>query len=242
MGTKILSRIIQWGEQDAGSRDYVLENGLIPQMLSNSRFNRRLHAIADLIYTLQHQLGQVWMQLNEESEYLLDSFPVPVCDNIRIGKSKLLSGEDYRGYMASKKRYFYGIRIHLISDKEGVPVEWIFLPGEANDVRGFNALPLNLPPGSELYVDKGYTDYHAEDNMAEADEIHLMALRKRGSVRADSPCWVYIKQTIRHYIETVFSQITLRFPKTIHAVTFEGFLLKVSCFIWSYGLERAFSN
>ena len=230
------------GGNHANSRDYMLEHGLIPQMLSDSRFNRRLHAIADLLYTLQHQLGQVWMQLNEESEYLLDSFPVPVCDNIRIGKSKLLSGEDYRGYIASKKRYFYGIRIHLIADKDGIPVEWVFLPGEANDVRGFHALPLNLPPGSELYVDKGYTDYQAEDNMAEADEIYLMALRKRNSVRADSPCWVYIKQTTRHFIETVFSQMTLRFPKTIHAVTFEGFLLKVSCFVWAYGLERAFIN
>ena len=130
----------------------------------------------------------------------------------------------------------------LISTKDGLPVEWVFLPGEANDVRGLQTLPLNLPPGSELYSDKGFTDYVAEDNLAETDDITLMAIRKRNSSRSDSPSLAYIKQTTRHYIETVFSQISLRFPKFIHAVTFEGFLLKVSSFIWSYTLERALAN
>jgi len=142
------------------------EHGLIPQMLSASRFNRRIHAIADLLYDLQQQLGQVWMKLDGESEYLLDSFPVAVCDNIRIRHCHLLQGEQYRGYVASKKRYFYGIRIHVVSTPAGIPVEWVFLPGEANDTRGLQTLPLNLPAGSELYADKGYTDYICEDNLA----------------------------------------------------------------------------
>lgn len=231
-----------FGGNHAQSQDYLQEHGLIPQMLSASQLNRRLHAIAGLIYDLQQQLGQVWMQLDGESEYLLDSFPVAVCDNIRIRHCRLLQGEQYRGYVASKKRYFYGIRIHLVSTPAGIPVEWVFLPGAANDTRGLQTLPFNLPIGSELYVDKGYTDYVCEDNLEEADEITLQAIRKRNSKRPDSPCLAYIKQTTRHYIETVFSQITLRFPKVIHAVTVEGFLLKVSSFIWVYALEKAWVN
>jgi hypothetical protein len=42
-------------------------------------------------------------------------------------------------------------------------VEFVFLPGEANDTRGLKALPLNLPPSSSIYCDAGYTDYQAED-------------------------------------------------------------------------------
>lgn len=227
-----------FGGNHQHSRDYLDDHGLIPQMLSKSRLNRRLHNVAALMYDLQHQLGYLWMHLHEGSEYLLDSFPVPICDNIGIGHTHLLQGEEYRGYIASKKRYFYGIGIHLISTADGVPLEWIFLPGSANDVRGLRALPLNLPAGSELYADKGYTDYVAEDTLAEADEIALMAIRKRNSKRPDSACLAYIKQTLRHPIETVFSQITRRFPKRIHAVTFEGFLLKVSSFIWVHTLEQ----
>jgi hypothetical protein len=40
------------------------------------------------------------------SEYMLDSFPVAICDNIRICQSRLVCSEDYRGYIASKKRFF----------------------------------------------------------------------------------------------------------------------------------------
>lgn len=219
------------------SRDYLDEHGLVPEMLSASRLNRRLHQISELMYDLQMQLGQVWIELSGQSQYRLDSFPIPVCENIRIGRARLLSDEVYRGYVASKKCYFYGLRIHLVSASDGVPVEWVFLPGSANDLRGLRTLPLNLPPGSELYADKAYTDYVAEDNLADADGIELMVIRKKNSKRADSPCLAYVKQALRHPIETTFSQLCGRFPKRIHAVTFAGFLLKVSSFIWMHTLE-----
>ena len=39
--------------------NYLYEHGLIPNMLSKSRFNRRLHKIAELMYDLQQQLGMM---------------------------------------------------------------------------------------------------------------------------------------------------------------------------------------
>jgi hypothetical protein len=99
------------GNQFLASR-YLQDTGMIPEMLEKSRLNRRLHALAALMYDLQLQLGRVLAEMTEESEYLLDSFPVAVCDNIRITGCRLLQGEEYRGWFASKRRYFYGIRIH----------------------------------------------------------------------------------------------------------------------------------
>jgi hypothetical protein len=64
-------------------------------MLETSRFNRRLHALAAFIYELQHQIGQIWREVTNETEYLLDSFPVSVCDNIRISRCRLLTGREY---------------------------------------------------------------------------------------------------------------------------------------------------
>lgn len=49
----------------------------------------------------------------------------------------------------------------------------------------------------------------------------------------------YYKQWTRHHIETVFSQITRRFSKSIHAVTLKGFLL-LSAFVFAFTLEQAF--
>jgi hypothetical protein len=219
---------------------YMKDHKLIPNMLEKSRFNRRLHNISMLINDLFHQLGMILKEISDSTEYLLDSFPVPVCDNIRIFQVKLIQSEEYRGYIASKKRYFYGVRVQLLTTNSGIPVEFAFLPGSANDVRALNALPLNLPPGSEVYSDSAYTDYTVEDDLEESSQILLKVMRKKNSKRQDAPWNQYIKQCTRHYIETVFSSITRVFPKSIHAVTYKGFLLKLEAFIFAFTLRQAF--
>lgn len=93
---------------------YMYKQGCNPNMLSCSRFNRRLHGIAELFLTLFLRLGDTWKKLNEHSVYVIDSYPIMVCGNYRIQRSKIYQGEDFRGYVSSKKRYFYGLRIHLI--------------------------------------------------------------------------------------------------------------------------------
>ena len=219
---------------------YMKDHNLIPKMLEKSRFNRRLHNISMLMNDLFHQVGMILKESSNCTEYLLDSFPVAMCDNIRIFNVKLIKSEDYRGYIASKKRYFYGVRVQLLTTKSGIPVEFVFMPGKASDVRALNALPLNLPPGSEVYSDSAYTDYSCEDDLEITDQIFLKVMRKKNSKRADKPWNQYIKQHIRHYIETVFSSITRLFPKSIHAVTYQGFLLKIEAFIFAFTLKQAF--
>jgi len=229
-----------FGGNHQNAQDYLKEHGLMPKMLSKSRFNRRLHRLFLPLLDLFDCLGMVLKSINSSTEYLLDSFPVPLCDNIRIPKVRLVQSEEYRGYIASKKRYFYGIRVQLLATKDGIPVEFAFLPGEANDVRGLRVLPLNLPAHTQVYADAAYTNYQAEDDLEQTDAITLQVARKRNSKRPDSPALAYIKQTTRHFIETVFSSITAQFPKSIHAVTMDGFLLKVSTFIVGFTLKAAF--
>jgi Transposase DDE domain len=95
----------------------------MPHMLSRSRWNRRLHRLTELFVMLVNLLGYTWKQLNIESVYVIDSFPVVVCDNYRIPRAKLYQHEEYRGSMASKKCYFYGLKVHLLVTKDGQPVE-----------------------------------------------------------------------------------------------------------------------
>ena len=102
------------------ARKLLAEPQYIPDMLSRSRFNRRLHRVESKLLLLFDALGQAWKQLNTESIYSIDSFPIPVCDNIRIPRSKIYDDEAYRGYQASKRRYFYGLKIHLMVTESGV--------------------------------------------------------------------------------------------------------------------------
>lgn len=223
------------------ARSMLLSTGLIPDMLGKSRLCRRLHAVADLIAQMFMQLGMLFKDAHPDMEYIMDSVPVAVCDNIRIKRCRLIKGEEYRGYIKAKRRYFYGVRIHILATTTGIPVEFVFMPGAPHDSLALFSLPLDLPPDSIIYADSAYTNYTVEDDLAYQDQIQLAPLRKRNSNRADpDPGMRLYKSYIRKYIETLFSGLTNLFPKKIHAVTFKGFLLKLMFFIFGYTLDQAF--
>ena len=97
----------------------------IPNRISRSRFNRRLHRVEPMLLVLFEALAQAWKHLNSESVDSIDSGSIPVGDNIRMPRSKIYGGDGaYRDYQASKKRYFYGIKIHLMVTEIGEPVEF----------------------------------------------------------------------------------------------------------------------
>ena len=108
---------------------------LIPGMLDKSRFNRRLHEVAELLFGLFYQIGDYIKTIAGASDYIIDSFPVAVCDNIRISRSKIVKGEEWRGKQASMRRYFYGVKVQVLTTASGIPVEFSFVPGKESDVQ-----------------------------------------------------------------------------------------------------------
>jgi hypothetical protein len=212
------------------ARKFLKEHNYIPNMLSKSRFNRRLHALgAELLSDILKVIGEIFKTTNQSCEYAVDSFPVPVCENVRIFHSKIYSEEEYRGYQASKKRYFYGVKVHMLVTVDGNPIEFILSPGSCADITAFKQLDLNVPKGAIIYADKAYTDYEEEDFLKEVD-INLKAQRKGNAKRQHSGCMKFLIDCQRKIVETAFSGIAKLFPKHIHAVTSHGFELKVALF------------
>ena len=229
MTTAIVAMMYFKGNFCLASR-FLYEGNYIPGMLSRSRFNRRLHAISELFLTLFLRLGQSWKQLNENSVYVIDSYPIAVCDNYRIMRSKIYTGEDWRGYIPSKKRYFYGVRIHIMVTEHGEPVEFFLAPGAMSDTKALRLYNFDLPENSLVTGDKAYNDYTIEDIMKEAGVV-LLPIRKKNSLRPVPPFVFYFQSTVRKVVETTGSLIERLLPKSIHAVTAKGFELKVALFV-----------
>ncbi len=94
-----------------------------------------------------------------------------------------------------------------------------------------------LDEGSTVYGDKAYNDYDFEDLLAEAGQINLSPLRKENSKRAEPAYIEYLQHTYRKQIETAGSNIERKLPASIHAVTSEGFELKVFLFVLSLSYD-----
>ncbi|HEY9300904.1 MAG TPA: IS982 family transposase [Phormidium sp.] len=232
MTTALIAARYFYGNQTT-ARIYMKEQHGVT-MIDKSGFSRRLHCLEKQLVSIFYALAEVLKELNTSCQYLIDSFPVPVCDNIRIPTCRLLQGEAYRGKSASKRRYFYGFRVQVITTADGLPVEYFISAGSFVDVTAFQAMPVALPEGSQLYADSGYTDYGLEDFYQVCEAIELKVARKSNSKRQDRPCEAYLKNHYRKKIENVFSGITAFFPKKIHAVTAKGFLLKIMLFLFAY--------
>ncbi len=209
-----------------------------PYMLSSSRFNRRLHSIALLAEYCFRLLGWLFKATNTRQRYLLDTFPVKVCHNIRIARCRLLQGEDYRGKNASKREYFYGYKVALLTDEQGFPVELAFIPGSYSEHSALARLDFDLPKGSIVWQDSGFTDYEWEDFYQQVEQIEFATQRKKNSKRGDSFVDAMAKKQNRKRIEISFSEITARFARKIHAVTIEGFQYKIFLTIMAYSLIR----
>jgi hypothetical protein len=119
----------------------------------------------------------------------------------------------------------------------GQPVECFLTHGGFGDVDALKCYVYELPNGSIIYADKAYNDYEIEDLLQEIDHIALLPMRKKNSKRALPPCVTFVQHYYRQRVETAGSLIEQLLPKSIHAVTSQGFELKVALFVIAYSLD-----
>jgi Transposase DDE domain len=110
-----------------------------------------------------------------------------MCDKYRMPHAPIYHQEIYRGDLSRKKRYFYGLKIHLLVTPQGHPVECLLTPGSSSDVRALQTFQLDVQEGSIIYADKAYHDYQMEDVMYESAHIALSPMRKEHSKRGIPP-------------------------------------------------------
>jgi Transposase DDE domain len=240
MTTALIASLFFRGNHES-ARAMLQQYGYIPHMVSKSRFSRRLHRMKEFFIVLFDLLAQIGKTLNSEAIYVIDSIPIAVCDNIRIRRAKIYSDEKFRGYQASKKRYFYGLKIHLLVTQDGQPVECFLTHGGFGDVDALKYYTYALPDGAMIYADKAYNDYEIEDLLKEVEHIHLIPMRKKNSKRALSPAVTFVQSYHRKRVETAGSLIEQLLPKSIHAVTSQGFELKVVLFVIASSLNGYFN-
>jgi hypothetical protein len=235
--TAIVSSISFYGNHCSAIK-FMKQYGFIPNMLETSRFNRRLHKIRSLLYELFEIVSSYFKDFCCEMHYIIDSFPVAVCNNMRITNCKILKEEKYRGYTASMRNYFYGVKVQLVTTKTGIPIAFHFTPGKTSDAKALGKIIDKLPVESSIYGDSAYTDYGLEDIALKRKCILLKIQRKSNAKRIDTLDQKNEKLKMRKRIETTISDIKKMFPRTIHTVTLEGLLIKLTLFVFGLQLNK----
>ncbi len=191
--------------------------------LSISRFNRRLHALQEVLLVIVSLLGEM---LATGTVFVIDTMPVPVCKRVRAGRCRKVQGNHYLGYCASKRDYYFGWQLHLVCDVAGIPVAFELLPAQWDELTLVQALLNSLPEGSSVVADKGYISDQDQQLSFIYGRVRLIPKQRRnmtGNTVEDAT----LIRAHRSRIETVNAQLEKMGLQRLHARTNPGFALKV---------------
>ena len=166
----------------------------------------------------------------KEDQYIIDSIPLPICQNVRINRSRTCRDDSQvlpaRGYHASHKLHYYGFKMQLIITRQGLPISAGLTAANVHDVQYLGMLDDPELHDCELIADKGYLSLPYQTSLFEQDKIKLITpLRSNMNKRIDQ--WNPAYRKTRKRIETLFSQLVDQFMlKRNYAKSLTGLLTR----------------
>jgi len=216
-----------YGNHHARAVSHLTGSAYFPRTISPSRFNRRLHALADWLELVLDLLGDTVVRGQAAiCDFVIDSLPLPVCRRVRAWRCRKVRGRAYCGYCAAKKEPFFGWRLHLVCTTGGVPVAYALLPASQHDLTPIHELLYRLPPDAWAYADKAYNSAPDEATILAETGVRLVPIRK-DNMAPNTAAERAGLRTFRTTIETVNSQAEAMGLQRLRARTNAGFDLKV---------------
>jgi hypothetical protein len=182
---------------------------LFPYLPDQSGYSKRLRAagplIAKAIRVLAHNTTTGVPILR-----LIDSTPIPCGMSRETAKRSDLAGDAGYGYCASHSRYFWGMRLYLVTTAEGMPVTWC-LAHPKLDEREVMAALLEvdhhlITAGQVILADKGFAGKTFETFCHDLG-VHLVRpARRHSNDPASSPAERALLR-MRQWIEAIFDTL-----------------------------------
>ena len=83
---------------------------------------------------------------------------------------------------ASMGNYFYGVKVQLLTTKDGIPLAFHFTLGKTADAKALGKMIDNLPAESSIYGNSAYLDYGLED-IALARKSILLKIQRNQTLK-----------------------------------------------------------
>lgn len=136
------------------SRFYRIVQLLLPRLplLERSRFNRRCRQLLPVIQLIRRNLT-AHSECSDTA--VIDSFPVPVCQNVRNRQVRIFNGCADIGYNATKRMWFYGFKVHVVMELDGTILNYVVTKASVHDAKEAPEL-IEHCPCSKVIADVGY--------------------------------------------------------------------------------------
>jgi hypothetical protein len=187
--------------------------GMFPCLPGQSGYNKRLRKLAATMCWLTRILAtdtSLWT----DDVWVIDSTPVE-CGRSRdtVLRSDLAGWAEY-GYCASHSRYFWGLRLHLLTTLHGLPVGFALTGAKADERQVLldildDAALLAGRPRQVIIGDKNYYGRDFEAALATASLVLLRPARKGENQRPGACFFKPLRQIIESVNDTFKGQLDL---------------------------------
>lgn len=173
--------------------------------VDRSRFNRLVTALFTVIKAIRRKMPK-----NENCKYkIVDSFPLVINKFGRAFFGKRLREYSSYGYCASKKEKYYGMKVHVITDLYGNPIDYLLTKANTDDRDALYELS-DMVNIDTLFGDKGYVGKVSEELKNEKG-IKLYALKRGNSKNPLPKTFRNMISKCRRRIESTFNQLIEHF-------------------------------
>jgi Transposase DDE domain len=188
-----------------------------PYLPGQSGYNKRLRNALPLIKRLIRALAtdtDLWT----DPLWLVDSTPVECARSRPTVKRSDLAGWAGYSYCPSHSRFFWGLRLHLITTPAGLPITWALADPKLDERQVLMAVLDHDPtltkdrPGLVMIGDKGYVSAELDRFLAERG---VRLLRPSYRNRAPRP-GEHLLKPVRQLIESVFDTLKGQLDLELH--------------------------
>lgn len=174
--------------------------GFFPVLPCQSQYNRRLRRLTPHITLVQLGLAEM---LASGRVRLIDGTLIGCANYAGCRHQSLFAGDAAYGYCRSKSRFYWGVRLVLLTDRDGVPLGYTLVPANEREYEATFQLA-SAHPDTVLFADKGLWGREFEQTLNLCG-ITLITpgkhrLHQRPPIEID-------KARIRLVIESVFSNL-----------------------------------
>jgi hypothetical protein len=188
--------------------------GLFPRLPGQPGYNKRLRKLTGTMCWLVKVLARD-TSLWADDVWVVDSTPVE-CGRSRdtVRRPDLAGWAEY-GYCASHSRYFWGLRLHLLTTLHGLPVGFALAGAKADerqvllDILAADPGLAALLPGQILIGDKNYYGRHFEATLASEGASLLRPARHGEPERPGTRFFKPLRQIIESVNDTFKGQLDL---------------------------------
>ena len=203
-----------------------IENTYLENKIERSNYNKRRRKLFHYIENIRQRTSDKFRHLS--NLFIIDSAPIPICEPVRAKRSNICAtytNQPSIGYSSANKTNYFGYKLHLVCDENGIIHSFDFTPANVHDVNYLNDVKYNLN-NCELIGDRGYISAEYQLDLFNQSKIKLsVPMRKNQHNQVEFSA---IKRRKRKRIETLISQLGGQFKlNTNYAKTFEGLTTRV---------------